>query len=216
MITNGKDDHGTTASIASVQEWIKTRLSEKRFRHTVGVAEVAVRLARFFHCDIHQAALAAWLHDACKECKDKDLVQQSRQFGLKVNSIEEVNGHILHGPVAAEVIKTALGITNEDVLNAVREHTLGATNMSMLSKVVFLADALEPGRPDEYRQPIWRSLNLTDDDKSKADIDLALLVTLELNLQHLIEARKIIHPKTVEARNYYLTLINKREAKHQF
>lgn len=215
MITDGKNLAETMPSIASVQEWIKPRVSEKRFKHITGVAETAVKLAQFFGCDPDQAQLAAWLHDACKETKEKDLVLQARQFGLSVNSIEEATGHILHGPVAAEVIRSTLAITNEDVLNAIREHTLGAVNMSMLSKVIFLADALEPGRPKDYSQPIWQSLNLSEADKSQANIDLAVLVTLDLNLQHLLQSRKTIHPKTVEARNYYLALINKREAKNQ-
>jgi predicted HD superfamily hydrolase involved in NAD metabolism len=200
---DSKEQVGDTPSILAVQAWSKARVSQKRFKHITGVAQTAIQLAQVLNCDPYLAALAAWLHDACKETKPKDLIEQYRQFGLVPSAVEEANGHILHGPVAAELIKTSLAIKNVDVLNAIREHTLGAINMSLLSKVIFLADALEPGRPEEYTQPIWQALDLS----GKANIDLAILVTLDLNLQHLLQARKTIHPKTVEARNYYLTLV---------
>jgi predicted HD superfamily hydrolase involved in NAD metabolism len=203
-IINSKEQAGNMPSILAAKEWSKTKVSQKRFEHIAGVAKTAVQLAQLFDCDPYLAELAAWLHDACKESKPKDLIQQYRQFGLEPSIVEEANGHILHGPVAAELIRTALGIKNEDVLNAVREHTLGAINMSLLSKVIFLADALEPGRPVDYTQPIWQALSLS----GRANIDLAILVTLDLNLQHLLKLRKTIHPKTVEVRNHYLTLVD--------
>jgi predicted HD superfamily hydrolase involved in NAD metabolism len=200
---DSKEQVGDTPSILTVQEWSKARVSQKRFKHITGVAQIAIQLAQIFNCDPYLAELAAWLHDACKETKPKDLIEQYRQFGLEPSAVEEANGHILHGPVAAELIKTCFAINNVDVLNAIREHTLGAINMSLLSKVVFLADALEPGRPEDYTQPIWQALDLS----GKANIDLAILVTLDLNLEHLLQARKTIHPKTVEVRNHYLSLV---------
>ncbi len=194
-------------SISDIQSWVKPRVSERRFSHIAGVAKTALRLANVLECDPSAAEVAAWLHDACKETKDSDLVTQCKEFGFELLPLEETNGHILHGPVAAEVVKRELGILDENVLNAIREHTLGATDMCLLSKIIFLADALEPGRPESYREPIWQSLKLSDQDKSQIDIDQAILTTLDLNLKDLLQAKRIIHPKTIEARNHYLSLI---------
>ena len=186
--------------------WIKPRVSEKRFRHIVGVADVARKLSAVAGCDPFLSELAAWLHDACKELKDKELVVLADRAGLPLSKIEREQGHLLHGPVAAVAAKEELGITNQIVLDAVSQHTLGFAPMSDLSKVLFLADCLEPGRPTDYTDPIWVAL---DFGKSN-DLEAAIVVACDLGIRHLIESRKPIHPRTVEVRNYYLDLVRNR------
>jgi HD superfamily phosphohydrolase YqeK len=101
-------------------------------------------------------------------------------------------------------------------LNAISEHTLGAAAMTKLSKVVFLADCLEPNRPANYTQPIWQALNGKSKQNYPAcsdkqfDLDLGILVACDVGLQDLLESGRAIHPKTVEVRNYYLKLIQNR------
>src|SRR5207253_2139156 len=136
------------------ERWTKPRVSEKRFRHICGVVNVAQRIAERTGCDSYLAMLAAWLHDACKEMKDKELIRRAQEFGLKLHPIEKEYGHLLHGPVAAATVKSELGLECDLVLDAIREHTLGAAPMSELSKVCFLADCLEQGRPHDYTAPI--------------------------------------------------------------
>jgi predicted HD superfamily hydrolase involved in NAD metabolism len=148
-----------TLTLKFAREWVRTRISEKRFRHTEGVAETARELALRSNCDVFLAELGGLLHDCCKEVKDKELITRAKEFGLKLHPIEELNGHLLHGPVAAETVRAELGLTNQEVLNAIAEHTLGAVDMTTLSKVVFLADAIEPGRSKDYVKPIWQALH---------------------------------------------------------
>ena len=183
--------------------WVKPRVSEKRFRHITGVVEMARRFSPVAGCDSFLAELASWLHDACKEVKDRDLVARAERFGLPLTEIERAQGHLLHGPVAALTVKKELGVTNQDVLDAISQHTLGFVPMSPLSKVVFLADCLEPGRPVDYTGPIWLALDL----EGKRDIDHALVVASDLAIVHLVKSGKPIHQRTVEVRNYYLSLV---------
>lgn len=221
MLTQQKYD-GIPAdlTLAKAAEWVRPRLSEKRFAHVRGVAKVARELAEEAECDVFLAELAGWLHDCCKETKDRDLVIEALQFGLQLTPLDRVSGNLWHGPVGAETIKRDLEITNEAVLDAIREHTLGAVGMSELSKVVFLADCLEASRPADYTDPIWQALRGGDakknNKKSKKhqdlDLDMAMLVACDLGLSQLIESRRVIHPKTVEVRNYYLDLIRSRPA----
>ena len=114
----------------SARLWVKPRVSEKRFKHIEGVAEVARELAVNADCDRFVAELAGWLHDACKEWKDKKLVAHARAFGLSLHPVEEANGHLLHGPVAAA---TASGKNWASqmclLLNAIAQHTLGAVEI---------------------------------------------------------------------------------------
>ena len=229
-----------TLTLKFAREWVRTRISEKRFRHIEGVAETARELALRSNCDLFLAELGGLLHDCCKEVKDKELIARAKEFGLKLHPIEELNGHLLHGPVAAETVKAELGITNKEVLDAIAEHTLGAVDMTTLSKVVFLADAIEPGRSRDYVKPIWQALhpcvwpdahrsadsiehNVTQPtlyglealkltSQVPPDLDKAVLVACDLGLQDLVESNRYIHPKTVDVRNFYLNLIKNREA----
>jgi predicted HD superfamily hydrolase involved in NAD metabolism len=208
----------TELTLERAQEWIRPRISDKRFQHVKGVAKVAHELAEDAGCDIFLAELAGWLHDGCKENKDRDLVIQAMQYGLQLSAIDRVNASLLHGPVAAEKIKAELGVTNSLVLDAIREHTLGAVTMTELSKVVFLADCLEASRPSDYTDPIWEALrgsSNTAEKKSKKkhgllDLDAAILTACDLGLRQLLDSGRVIHPKTVDVRNHFLAILRER------
>jgi predicted HD superfamily hydrolase involved in NAD metabolism len=224
----------TTLTLEFAREWVRSRISEKRFRHTEGVAQTARELAARSNCDVFLAELGGLLHDCCKEVKDKELIVRAKEFGLKLHPIEELNGHLLHGPVAAETVRAELGLTNKEVLDAIAEHTLGAVEMTTLSKIVFLADAIEPGRSKDYVKPIWQALHpcvwpeTTQDSAQPAlyglealkltgkippDLDKAVLVACDLGLQDLVESNRYIHPKTIDVRNFYLNSIKNREVR---
>jgi predicted HD superfamily hydrolase involved in NAD metabolism len=224
-----------TLTIEFARDWVRERISEKRFRHSAGVAETARELAARCNCNEFLAELGGWLHDCCKEVKDKELIERAKNCGLVLHPVEELNGHLLHGPVAAETVRRELGLTNTDVLNAIAEHTLGAVNMTTLSKIVFLADAIEPGRSKDYVKPIWQALHpcvwpepeeLLDGNqpvlyglealkltgKVPPDLDRAVLVACDLGLEDLVKSERYIHPKTVDVRNFYLSLTRKSQA----
>ncbi|MBI4533260.1 MAG: bis(5'-nucleosyl)-tetraphosphatase (symmetrical) YqeK, partial [Candidatus Melainabacteria bacterium] len=160
----------------------------------------ALTLAPYVSCDLYLAQLAAWLHDSCKEIKASKLVAMAQSLGLTVEDVDQSQGHLLHGPVAACTIQSELRITNKDVLKAISEHTLGEAPMCNLSKVLFVADALEESRPKDYTDPIWTALDL----RGSCDLDSAIVVICDLNMQYLIEAGKPIHPRAIIVRNYYL------------
>jgi len=188
------------------RSWVKERVSEHRFSHITGVANTARLLALRAESDPYRAELAGWLHDACKEIKEDDLVRQGREFGLALHAVEVCHGHLLHGPIAAEVVKRELKIDDEELLDAIRQHTLGGINMTLLSKVVFLADAAEPGRPADLSQPIWQAIDRDNNLGIEDALNLAVRVTCDLSLSDLIRGKRVIHPKTVEVRNFYLEL----------
>jgi predicted HD superfamily hydrolase involved in NAD metabolism len=193
-------------TIKQAKKWVKSRVSEKRFRHITGVAQTARKLAKKYGAEPGKAELAGWLHDACKEFKDKQLVQMANDYGLPLDKVYEENGHLLHGPIAAEVVKRELNFTDELVLNAIREHTLGAVAMTTLSVVVFLADAIEPGRSEDFTKPIWEALERAKEIGDAQALNLAVRVTCDMSLRDLLLQGRVIHPRTVEVRNYYTQL----------
>ena len=205
-------------TIKTIKKWIEPRVSPKRLAHVEGVALVAVELAQLAGCDPFVAEIGGWLHDACKEHNQKQLVVEAREFGLQLNTIEEANGQLLHGPVGALTAKRELGITDQVLLDAISEHTLGAINMTPLSQILFLADCLEESRPRDFTDPIWQALGYEPQGtpgKRKfvgpLDMDAAILVACDLSLKGLLEDRRVIHPKTVEVRNWYLYKITQRQ-----
>jgi len=197
-----------------VQSWVKPRVSPKRYGHIIGVARSAKDLATRFNPNpkkidqefVYLAELAGWLHDACKEMEDKTLIEQAKKYGLKLHPVEEKNGHLLHGPVAAQLVKHEFGLQHQDLLNAIAEHTLGAIAMTHLSKIVFLADAIEPGRASEYADPIREPLKSTSINDRISPLDKAVLIACESSLQFLAQTGKVIHPRTIEVRDYYLKI----------
>lgn len=197
---------GMTLEIA--RDWTQPRISKKRFDHVCGVAAVGDLIAKKAGVNRFLVGLACYLHDCCKETKDKELIEHALRGGLTLSAIEAVNGHLLHGPVAALTIKEELKITNKDVLTAISEHTLGSVTMSEISKVVFLADCLEESRPVSFTEPIWAALNtpvgLTN---KKVNLDRAMLVACDLSLSGLLESGRPIHPKTVDVRNHFLGIV---------
>jgi predicted HD superfamily hydrolase involved in NAD metabolism len=194
-------------TLEAARQWAQSRISQKRFNHVNGVAVVGAQLA----CDLNLSeeekilvAFACYLHDCCKECKDHELVRLADELGLAPSPLERENGHLLHGPVGALTIKKVLGITNSEVLNSISEHTLGNFPMSNISKIVFLADCLEESRPEDFTRPIYQALGKT---KEKMNLDKAMLVALNLSLEHVIGTNRPIHTKSVEVRNYFLGIV---------
>jgi len=195
-------------TLKAARQFVEPRVSEKRFRHIEGVAKFAKQLAQVSAVDPFLAELSGWLHDACKHVKDKELVAMADRFGMQLHPIDREQGRLIHGPVAAYVLKEELGLTNTSVLDAISEHTLGAVPMSDLSKVTFLADCLEESRPEIYRQPILNALDM----KGDVNLNKAMLIALDLGLQMLIADKAVIHPRTVECRNYFLALTRRKDA----
>jgi len=198
-------------TLQTARKWAKPRVTEKRFRHIEGVAAVAREIAELSGEDAFLAELAGWLHDGCKEWKDKDLVKAAQSYGMKLNDLEKQNGHLLHGPVAAFVAREELGIKHQELLDAVSEHTLGKVGMTDLSKVVFLADCLEESRPKDFTDPIWQALK--NNQMNMVNLDAAMLVACDLSLDHLIKSQRVIHIKTVDVRNYFLNRCIARKVK---
>lgn len=130
-------------------EKLRSVLTPARFRHTLGVEEMAIRLAKRFGADEDKAAEAALFHD-CAKCSysHEEMVRICDDAGLALEENERDIAQILHAPAGAVVARQEYGVTNPEVLEAIRWHTTGRAGLTTLEKIVFLADAIEP-----YRKP---------------------------------------------------------------
>lgn len=175
----------------SAKAYARERLSDKRREHTLRVAETAERLAAAHGLDRSRTRLAALLHDSARELDPEELLRAAEERGLPAGRFERENPKLLHGPVAAELASEDLGVTDGDVLDAVRAHTTGAPGMGPLALAVFLADKIEPER--DY--PGIEDLR----ELAERDLKEAARVSLEGSVRHNEERGRPVHPASLEA-----------------
>ena len=179
--------------IADIKSHIKGIMSEKRFEHTLGVAKSAKKLAGIYKVDPSKAELAALLHDCAKHRK----IEEMRNMITRETELtdEEYNlPEILHGFAGAIYARNVFKVDEVDVLNAIKYHTIGRRNMSMLEKVVYIADRIEAGRKHEGVEKI-RELAYN------GNIDCAILLETEDKIRYLLTTGRVIHTNTLEMRN---------------
>lgn len=126
-------------------EQLKKSLSPNLFRHCSGVAETAAELAVRLGYDENKAWLAGWLHDCAREWPEEKLLSFAQQHSIETDKYSLSHPILLHAPVGA-LVAQAWGITDSEILLAIRNHTLGYPGMSLLEQIIYAADKIEPGR----------------------------------------------------------------------
>lgn len=174
---------------------VKEQVSEKRFKHILGVEQAALELARANDYELEKASVAALVHDYAKERSEAEFKALIVQTGLEQDLLNW-NNFIWHGVVGAEIIKKELKITDEEILNAVRRHTVGAKEMTTLDQIVYVADYIEPGRDfpgvGQARQLAAESLRAAVEFETKH------------TLLYLMNNNKTIYPAAILTYNAYV------------
>ena len=161
----------------------------KRFAHTLGVEFTAAALAMKYQADVTDAQIAGLLHDCAKCLTDEKRVSICEKHQISMTDIERRNPFLLHAKVGEYLAREKYGITNPDILNAIRFHTTGRENMSLLERIVFVADYIEPGRRQAPNLTEIRQLAFTD-------LDAAMLKILEDTLSYLKATGGELDPMT--------------------
>lgn len=169
---------------------------EKRYEHTLGVAFTAASLAMRYKADVKQAQIAGLLHDCAKCMTNEERLTLCRKNKLEVTAVEKANPFLLHAKVGAFLAKDKYGIQDADILSAVRYHTTGRPAMSMLEKIVFIADYIEPSRKTAPNLEEVRTLAFKD-------LDAALRKILSDTLSYLDTVDQEVDPMTKETYDYY-------------
>lgn len=182
---------------------IKDKMSRERFTHSLRVADTALEMARGRTVDREKLYLAALLHDYAKDLPPQELLDIARENGLLTCRAEEVQPNLLHGPVGAWLCSRDLLVDDAQVLQAIRFHTTGHAGMSLLDAIIYLADLIEPAREFEGAAEIRRHC--------AQDIWAGLFYAFDATLLYVIKRGLLIHPYTVEARNWLLDKNNMGE-----
>lgn len=170
-----------------MKQCVEKQVGKSRFKHTLGVMEIARQLAIIHGEDAHKAAVAALLHDIAKEFSPVKARMFCEQYQIPLDDYLERNIHLVHGNIGACIAREQCDIHDEDVLNAIANHTLGQRNMSTLEKIIYLADIIEPNRRPHVGLEELRKLayiNLND----------AMRVALYSNIAYLNAKNKEVHP----------------------
>lgn len=152
--------------IRQIKSDLKKIQNNHRFSHTKGVAETAYALAACFNEDTHDAYVAGLLHDCAKTMSDASKIKLCVENGIEISDAERINPFLLHAKAGAHLAKEKYGITNEGILSAIRFHTTGRADMTMLEKIIFTADYIEPGRDKAENLAMLRKLAFEDLDKT--------------------------------------------------
>lgn len=174
----------------------RQRLSQKRYDHCVNVSKTAARLAELYGADAEKARLAGILHDITKETPVLEQVEYIEKLGGSVSFLELNRPQVLHQRSGAAYCRLVLGVTDEEVLCAVRFHTTGRRGITLLEKVLFTADLVSPDR--EY--PDVETVRLL----AEKSLDDAVIYSLGFTLKQLAGGRELIHPDTLDCYDYLL------------
>ncbi|MBD3883473.1 bis(5'-nucleosyl)-tetraphosphatase (symmetrical) YqeK [Phormidium tenue FACHB-886] len=180
-----------------VLDWLSDHVPAHRLEHILRVEQMSVDLARQHGIDEGRAAQAALMHDLAKYFKSEKLLEMAQQEGLPLDPVDLANPHLLHADVGAIVARDEFGVEDQEILEAIAHHTLGAPGMSSLSCIIFLADTLELGRGDTLELNELRDL-------SYEDLELAVWRTCDYTLTYLLERHFLIHPRALLTRNWFM------------
>jgi predicted HD superfamily hydrolase involved in NAD metabolism len=188
--------------IEEIQERLKNCLTYERYMHSLGVMEMAVKLAKEFGLDEEKAQIAGLLHD-CAKCLSKEELEK---YIDTFEECEKLSTKTWHAPVGAIIAKRDYGVTDEEILSAIRWHTIGKNDMTDFEKVIFIADKIEHRtRESDFREKIEGALN------ERHNLDDAMLKSFKLTIKSLLKRKLPICYQTVDVYNNLLERVSKWE-----
>ena len=178
---------------AEFLEEIKKRLNPDRLYHSLNVADEAKKLAKHYGVDEQKAFTAGLLHDILKNTPDSELLQYFERTGIMLTETERASRKTWHAMAGADFLRRELHVTDEDILSAVRWHTTGRAGMTLLDKVLFVADFISADRdyPGVERMR----------EKAYVSLEDAMLEGLQFTINELVENAWPVHEDSIRAYN---------------
>lgn len=185
-----------TISLSKLRKEMEKVQDARRFEHTLGVEFMSAALAMRYGASVKSARTAGLLHDCAKCLTDKKRMSICQKHNIPMSDMERANPFLLHAKVGAWLARERYGVKDQDILNAIYNHTTGRPGMSLLEKIVFIADYMEPGRNQAPNLEEIRRLAFTD-------LDQTLLKILGDTLEYLDGKNGDVDPMTRKTWEYY-------------
>lgn len=175
---------------------LKKSLDRARFRHTLGVEKTAIGLAKKYQVPLAKASLAALLHDYSRKYNSKQLLAQAKKYKLELDPVRCFEPKLFHAELSAILARQDFKILDKAILSAIAKHTTGSPKMTVLEKIIYLADHIEEGRS-------FFGVNHLRD-LAFHDLDQAVLESSTIMIQYLLKKKLPVYKASIETRNYYL------------
>ncbi len=189
-------------NLDEIKDDLKKSLSPKRYRHSENVAECAVRLSEIYGYDKEKAYIAGILHDCAKCLSYEEAKYYTKKYNISLDNFEIESLALSHGIIGAYIAKYKYKVRDENIINSIKYHTTGKENMDILEKIIYIADMIEDGRDFPGVEKL-RELSYN------RNIDDALFVALNSTIKFVIENNQLVHPRSIDARNYIMNQILK-------
>lgn len=182
---------------------IKDVMTKSRYEHTLGVEFTAAAMAMRYGADIEKAELAGLLHDCAKCIDDEDKLDECKKYGIEITDVEKRNPFLIHSKLGAFHAKHLYEIEDEEILSAIRFHSTGKPDMTMLEKIIFIADYIEPARDKAPNLKEIRQMAFMD-------IDEAMYMILKDTLDYLNSCAGEQDDMTEKTYQYYKEIHDRR------
>ncbi|AGY56982.1 bis(5'-nucleosyl)-tetraphosphatase (symmetrical) YqeK [Gloeobacter kilaueensis] len=179
-----------------VLAWLEQHVPARRLTHILGVEATAIELAQRWGADLDRAGRAGLLHDLAKYFGPEQLLSEAERLGIPIDAIQRSTPHLLHADVSAGLARELFGETDPSVLAAIANHTLGNSDLDILSQILYVADWIEPTRRGEDVEIVRKA--------AMGSLRSAVLSGAEQTILELIHNRRLIHPRTLLTRNWAL------------
>jgi predicted HD superfamily hydrolase involved in NAD metabolism len=193
----------TQYKLDKIKEKVQEQLDAPRYEHTIGVMYTASAMAMRYGADMEKALLAGLLHDCAKCIPSDEKIKLCEKQNISISESERKNPSLLHAKLGAFLAETKYEVKETEILDAISYHTTGRPKMTLLDKIIYIADYIEPNRRQAPHLDVIRKLAFTD-------IDACLYKILEDSLAYLQTRSEVIDPMTEQTYLYY-----KKEWKEQ-
>lgn len=182
--------------INEIKDELSKSLKKSRYNHSLGVGYISAALAMRYKTDWQKAYLAGLIHDCAKAYDSDKYIEMAREYNIEISESEINNPQLLHAKLGAYFARKKFGIDDTEICNAIIYHTTGRPAMTLLEKIVYVADYIEPGRDKANRLKQIREMAFSD-------IDTAIFMIAEDTVNYLKTDNKYIDSITVDTYNYY-------------
>jgi predicted HD superfamily hydrolase involved in NAD metabolism len=186
-----------------MRENLKLTLSRGRFRHSEEVMNEAIRLAEFYKVNIEKARIAGLLHDCARDAGKDEIYKVLEKYNVVLDDIQKKTPVLLHSILGSFYAKEYYGVEDKEILDAIYWHTTGRAGMTMLEKIIFVADYIESGRNfegvEEARKQAYK------------DIERCIVICCDLTIRYILQKGKLLHPYIIETRNEAITQIEAKK-----
>lgn len=183
--------------LSKINKKLKEMLPDKRLIHSLNVADCAVKLCDIYNYNKEKAYIAGLVHDCAKYLNKEEVDYYVEKFKIELDELEVNNLALSHSVIGSYIAEYEFDINDREILDAIKYHTTGKEDMSLLEKIIYMADLIEK---DRNFPGVDLLRKLTYDGK----LDEALLISFNNTIKFVIDNNQLIHPRTVNARNYIM------------